>query len=73
MLGPRLSTYIGSARAASRYVRVLICYSVITYRATSMADTNIDAIKKRNIDAIKKQKKAAYDRQYRLKFINFYL
>jgi len=38
-----------------------------------MADTNIDAIKKRNIDAIKKQKKAAYDRHYRLKFINFYL
>ena len=31
----------------------------MTFRATSMADTNIDAIKK--------QKKAEYDRQYRLK------
>jgi len=37
-------------------VRVLIQYSVITFRATSMADTNIDAIKK--------QKKAEYYRQY---------
>jgi len=37
-------------------VRVLIQYSVITFRAISMADTNIDAIKK--------QKKAEYDRQY---------
>jgi len=35
-------------------VRVLRQYSVITFRATSMAD--------RNIDAIKKQKKAEYDR-----------
>ena len=59
MLGPRLSTYVGSARAASRYVRVLIQYSVLTYCATSMAD--------KNIDAIQKQKKAEYDRQYRLK------
>ena len=32
----------------------LIQYSVITFRATSMAD--------RNIDAIKKQKKAEYDK-----------
>ena len=37
-------------------VRVSIQYSVITFRATSMAATNIDAIKK--------QKKAEYDRQY---------
>ena len=37
-------------------VRVLIQYSVITFRATSMADTNIDAFKK--------QKEAEYDRQY---------
>ena len=36
-------------------VRVLIQYSVITFRATSMADTIIDAIKK---------KKAEYGRQY---------
>ena len=40
-------------------VRVLRQYSVITFRATSMADTDNDAIKK--------QKKAEYDRQYRLK------
>jgi len=39
-------------------VRVFIQYCVITSRATGMADTNIDAIKK--------QKEAEYDRQYRL-------
>ena len=59
MLEPRLSTHGGSAWAVSRYVRVLIQYSVIRYRATSMADTNIYAIKE--------QKKAEYDRQHRLK------
>ena len=43
-------------------VRVLIQYSVITFRATSIADTNIDAIKK--------QKKAEYDRQYAKKLMS---
>ena len=42
-------------------VRVLIQYSVITFRATSMADTSIDVIKK--------QKKAEYDRQYAKKLM----
>ena len=42
-------------------VRVFIQYSVTTFRATSMADTNIDAIKK--------QKKAKYDRQYAKKIM----
>ena len=42
-------------------VRVLIQDSVITFRATSMADTNIDAIKK--------QKKTEYDRQYAKKLM----
>ena len=42
-------------------VRVFIQYSVITFRATSMADTNIDAIKK--------QKNAEYDRQYAKKLM----
>ena len=37
-------------------VRVLIQYSVITFCATSMADTNIDVFNK--------QKEAEYDRQY---------
>ena len=41
--------------------KALIQYSVITFRATSMEDTNIDVFKK--------QKEAEYDRQYAKKLM----